>query len=124
MRAAAALVAFFAAGAAAAGPLELPGNYGTPAGCRYLVEYDYGDDSAMSLTSEGIEAFATGCEFLSALPARDGSSVVTALCSHEGEEYRTIDMLRVARAHERDAYDIFHSNGDLWATLPSCEARQ
>lgn len=112
--------AMLAAGVAIAGPLELAGNYGTPAGCKYLADGDYGDDSAVTLTSEAYDTFATGCEFLQVLRARDGSNVATMLCSHEGETYRTVEFMHIVKADGVDAYDLFSETGSEMGRLERC----
>lgn len=112
--------AMLAAGAAAAGPLELPGNYGTPAGCKYLADGEYGDDSAVFLTSDAYETFATGCEFLQVLRAKDGSNVATMLCSHEGETFRSVEFMHIVKAGEGDAYDLFSETGMEMGRVERC----
>jgi hypothetical protein len=119
-----ALTAMLVAGSTAlAGPLELPGPYGSAAGCKYLADGEFGDESLVTLTSEGFGTYATECEFLQALSARDGSRVVTMLCSHEGEVYRTIESMLVVKAAKGDAIDLFTASGDLSNTVTRCRPR-
>jgi hypothetical protein len=124
MRAPAAFMGMVAATSVAlAGPLDLPGPYGSPPGCKYLADGDFGDESIVTLTSEGFATYATDCEFLQSLAARDGSRVVTMLCSHEGEVYRTIESMLVVKAAKGDAIDLFTAAGDLSNTVARCRPR-
>jgi hypothetical protein len=111
------------AGTAAAASLDIEGTYGSPAGCKYAADGVYGDEEVSILDAEHYENFVTWCEFVQVIPVRDGSSVVTMLCGHEGEEYQTIDMVRIARSAEGDGYTIFHANGDAWDSVALCRPK-
>ena len=56
------------------------------------------------------------------LPASDGSRIVTMLCQQE-LDVQTIEMVRVVKAADRDAYGIFTAKGDRWAELDACEPK-
>lgn len=106
---------------ALAGVLDIPGTYGNAAGCAYAKDGSYDDDTLLMLSPDEYSAYATGCEFLQALKAKDGSFVITMLCSHEGETYRTVDFMRVQSSPDiGDSYDMFHGNGEPMATLGRC----
>ena len=120
MRIAVTILATLMSGAVSAATLDLTGTYGSPAGCKYAADGEYGDDSVSVLDAEHYENFVTWCEFVQVAKARDGSSVVTMLCGHEGEDYQTIDTVRIAKATEADAYRIFLHSGELWAEVSRC----
>ena len=100
--------------------LDIDGTYGTPAGCKYAADNIYGDESVSVLDAEHYENFVTYCEFVQVLPARDGSKIVTLLCGHEGDAAQTIDFIRIVKKPEGDAYDLFHSSGELWDSVARC----
>lgn len=120
MRIAAALFAILTSGAASAATLDIAGTYGAPAGCKYAADGIYGDEEVSILDAEHYENFVTWCEFVQVLKARDGSSIVTLLCGHEGDEMQTIEMIRVVKAADRDGYNMFHSSGEPWDSVALC----
>lgn len=106
---------------ALAGVLDIPATYGNAAGCAFAKDGSFDDDTLLMLSPDEYSAYATGCEFLQALKAKDGSFVITMLCSHEGETYRSVDFMRVLASPDvGDSYDMFASNGDHMATLGRC----
>ena len=115
------LFAILVSGAAGAASLDINGTYGTPAGCKYAADGIYGDEEVSILDAEHYENFVTYCEFVQVLRARDGSSIVTLLCGHEGDEAQTVDLVRIVKSSDADAYTIFHATGDPWATVARCE---
>jgi hypothetical protein len=117
--AAAALISGTAA--ASANVVDLPGMYGNKAGCNWHYNADRDDDSLVALSVEGFERFATGCEFVSAAKALDGSQVATMLCSHEGETFRSIEFLLIVKAGEGDAYELYSESGEQIAVVDRCE---
>ncbi|MGE0503085.1 MAG: hypothetical protein AB7I79_19665 [Rhizobiaceae bacterium] len=110
------------AGGSAAASLDIEGTYGSPAGCKYAADSVYGDETVTVLDAEHYENFVTYCEFVQILPARDGSHIVTMLCGHEGDEAQTIEQVRIAKAAEGDAYNLFHASGEPWDSVTRCEA--
>ncbi len=124
MRAVSVVAALFASvGVAAGATLDLPGDYGSPEGCRYLKDQTLWEEAVTVLTPAYYKDFVTWCEYVQVLPASDGSSIVTMLCGHEGEGEQTIDLVRIAKADNADAYRIFHATGGLWAELAACERK-
>ena len=109
------------AGIASANVVDLPGMYGNEAGCNWLYNADRDDDSLMALNGEGFERFATGCEFVHAAQSTAGHHVVTMLCSHEGETFKSIDFMRIVKADGRDAYDLYSQAGEAIATVERCQ---
>lgn len=73
------------AGAAAAGStLALDGSWGNAAGCRYALTQDNSDDSYLLLTADGIQTYATLCDWVQVFPGK-GGQVAIGLCGYEGE---------------------------------------
>lgn len=124
MRAAAVFVTLLAsAGVATGATLDLPGNYGSPQGCKYLQDQSLWEEGVTVLTPTHYQDFVTWCDYVQVLQANDGSRIVTMLCGHEGEEEQTIDVVRVTKVDGRDAYGIFHATGGRWAELAACTPR-
>ena len=108
------------AGVAASATLDLPGDYGTAEGCRYLKDPTRWEEAVTVLTPSQYKDFVTACEYVQVLPAGDGSRIVTLLCQQE-LDVTTIDIWRVVKAPDRDAYSIFSAAGDrLVAELRPC----
>ena len=123
IRAGAAFAALLAsAGVAASATLDLGGDYGSPEGCEYLKDPTMWQEALTVLTPTKYKDFVTECEYVQVLPASDGSRIVTMLCQQE-LDVQTIEMVRVVKAADRDAYGIFTAKGDRWAELDACEAK-
>ena len=123
IRAGAAFAALLAsAGVAASATLDLGGDYGSPEGCAYLKEPALWQEAVSVLTPTQYKDFVTSCEYVQVLPASDGSRIVTMLCQQE-LDVQTIEMVRVVKAADRDAYGIFTAQGDRWAELDACEPK-
>ncbi len=106
---------------AVAGQINIPYNYGNPAGCENLATGAYDDDTMFYLTPTEISSYVTGCEILQALRPKNDSYVVTTICGHEGEETQTIEMFRIQKVTDgADAYEIYDDAGDLWQRVEPC----
>ena len=109
------------AGVAASVTLDLPGDYGSPAGCRYLKDRTQWEEGVTALTPTEYKDFVTACEFIQVLPASDGSRIVTLLCQQE-LEVMTIELWRVVKTPDRDTYSIYNHAGDrLVSELTACQ---
>jgi len=112
----------FAPSMALAGVLDIPGTYGNAAGCAFAASGAYDDDTLLMLSPDEYSAYARGCEFLQALKARDGSFVITMLCSHEGETFRTVEFMRVQQSPDvGDSYDLYSAAGDHLGIVGRCK---
>jgi hypothetical protein len=121
MRLALTAIAFLAAGAVQAATLDIAGDYGTPAGCKYLKDHTQWEEGVTTLTPNEYKDFVTICEYLQVLPAGDGSRIVTLLCQQELDVV-TIDIWRVVQVPDHDAYSIYNQAGDrLVGELARCE---
>jgi hypothetical protein len=101
--------------------LSIEGVWGNPNGCKYARDGLYENDDMMVLKPDGIESYATLCEWLQVLTAKNGTQVVTGLCGHEGEGYQTVESFIV----EKDQADpalvrIRQSTGDVWGEVRKC----
>lgn len=72
---------------ASADMLPIDGKYGNSEGCAFDPEQGSTSDSKIIVTPQNVEFHESGCDFLQVLTASYGRSVVTALCSGEGEEW-------------------------------------
>ncbi len=72
---------------ALADQLPIDGNYGNVEGCKALADPTSIADSKITVTAQKVEFLESGCDFLQVLTGSYGRSVVTALCSGEGEEW-------------------------------------
>lgn len=109
-------------GVAIAGVLDITGKYGNEAGCRYAATQDYTDDTLLLISPDEYMTYTTGCEFLQALKAKDGSSVMTMLCSHEGETFQSVEFMRIQKSPDvGDSYDLFEANGDPIGIVGRCK---
>ena len=79
-------VGFFAI-PASADMLAIDGKYGNIEGCAYDPEQASMSDSKIIVTPQNVEFHESGCDFLQVLTASYGRSVVTALCSGEGDDW-------------------------------------
>ncbi|QPC88258.1 hypothetical protein GA830_16965 [Mesorhizobium sp. NBSH29] len=106
---------------ASAQPLMLDGVWGNEAGCVFARGGNRSDDSRVVLKAGGFETYATLCEWVQVANAPDGTQVVTGLCAHEGEDFRTADVYIV----ERDVADpstvrIRSRSGELLGEVHKC----
>lgn len=100
----AAVLAGCLAGTAMADQLPIDGKYGNPDGCTYDPEKASASDSKIIVTPQNVELHESGCDFLQVLTGSFGRSVVTALCSGEGEEWVSIYLV----APDADQPDTLH----------------
>jgi hypothetical protein len=108
-------------GNAVAGVLDIQGNYGNPAGCKFAASNDIDSDDLLLLTPDEVSTYATGCRFVQAVPAGDKTTVVTVICGHEGEDTQTVELMRIEKdADGVDAYTIFSADGGSWGRAPRC----
>lgn len=102
--------------------LDITGKYGNEAGCRYAATNDYTDDTLLLLSPDEYMSYVTLCEFLQALPVRDGSTVMTMLCAHEGETLQSVEFMRIQKSTDvGDSYDLFSATGDHIGIVGRCK---
>lgn len=109
------------AGAACAGGLVISGTYGNAAGCKYAASHELDGDDLLVLTSQGISSYASHCAFVQVLLHGDKSIVATVLCDNEGEEIRTVGLMRLEKGTDDvDTYDIYDADGSNWGKVGKC----
>ena len=120
MRAVSAFAALLAsAGVAASATLDLGGDYGSPEGCEYLKDPTMWQEALTVLTPTKYKDFVTECEYVQVLPASDGSRIVTMLCQQE-LDVQTVEIVRVVKTPNGDAYRLFNAEGGRLAELSAC----
>jgi hypothetical protein len=106
---------------AAAQPLTLDGVWGNEAGCRFAKEGTSEDDSFVVLKTDGVETYATACEWVQIATAKDGAQVATGLCSYEGEEGRGVESFVIAPdLSDATLLRIWAANGEPWGEVRKC----
>ncbi|CAN7170072.1 hypothetical protein [Aminobacter aminovorans] len=106
---------------AAAETIDLDGNYGNAAGCNYAVTDNATSDDLLLLTPRGVSTYVTECEFVTQSISADGSRVLSATCTHEGETETTVRTIRIEKAPDQvDAYLIFDEDGTMWGKVGQC----
>lgn len=102
-------------------PLTLDGVWGNEAGCIFAKEGTSEDDGFVVLKADGIETYATACEWVQVASAKDGTQVATGLCSYEGEEGRGVESF-VVTPDLSDAMllRIYAANGEPWGEVRKC----
>ncbi|BCH24041.1 hypothetical protein MesoLjLc_37080 [Mesorhizobium sp. L-8-10] len=95
--------------------------YGNENGCKVGRGEQVDTDDFLLLRPDGIDAYASSCEFVQSLPAKDGSRVLTGLCDEEGHEGKVVRMLSVGpSADDPSALTISDGNGGLWGEVKPC----
>jgi len=74
-------------GPASADMLPIDGKYGNSEGCAFDPEQASMSDSKIIVSPQKVEFHESGCDLLQVLTASYNRSVVTTLCSGEGEEW-------------------------------------
>lgn len=103
-----------------AAEIDIGGNYGNEAGCKYLATNNYEGDDLVVLTPREVQTYATLCSFVTATTIDNGTIVTTVICGHEGEETQTLEMMRFTKHAEADRWGIFDQNGTSWGEVPRC----
>jgi hypothetical protein len=102
-------------------PLTLDGVWGNEAGCGFAKEGTSEDDSFVVLKADGVETYATACEWVQVATARDGAQVATGLCSYEGEEGRGVELFVIAPdLSDATLLRIYAANGEPWGEVRKC----
>jgi hypothetical protein len=105
----------------AAQSLDIAGPYGNADGCKFAKDGILDDDELLLLKPDGLESYATACEFVQVLPAKDGTKVVTGLCHSEGEEGVGVHSFAIRKSQkDREAFAVYDSDGSLWGELRPC----
>lgn len=82
-----AVIASLLSGPTLADQLPMEGKYGNADGCAFVADENVNSDSRIIVTGQSVEFHESSCDFLQVLSGSYGRSVVTALCSGEGEDW-------------------------------------
>ncbi|MGO4831308.1 hypothetical protein AB4144_03270 [Rhizobiaceae sp. 2RAB30] len=116
------LFAGLATGPAAAQGLDLiKAPYGNENGCKVGRGERVDGDDFLLLRPDGIDSYASSCEFVQSLAAKDGSRVMTGLCDEEGQEGKTVRMLSVRPGvGDASVIAVYGEDGGLWGEVKPC----
>jgi len=119
------LVAFaltLSASTAWAQAIDLSKPYGTTVGCQNRSGPPSTSDDMLLLTSDSMVMSTSTCSFVQKMTAPDGVIVVTALCTLEGEEGRSVSMFSIVKSKSNAAnlmiYDEYGAAFDEVAPCP------
>ena len=116
------LLAGSVGGSAVAAELDIPGNYGDEAGCRFAKTNNYSEEDILLLTRQYVATQVTHCSFVQFFPAEADSQVAIVTCGHEGDEAITLGLMRVQKAPDGvDAYRVFDQDGSMWGEVRRCQ---
>ena len=116
-----AMVAAFATAPAYSAELDIPGNYGDEAGCRFAKTNDYSEAEILLLTRQYVTTQVTQCSFVQIFPAEADSQVAIVTCGHEGDEATTLGLIRIQKSPDgMDAYLIFDEDRGTWGRVGRC----
>jgi len=106
---------------AVAAELDISGNYGDEAGCRFARTNHYSEEDMLLLTRQYVTTQVTQCSFVQIFPAEADSQVAIVTCGHEGDEATTLGLMRVQKASDGvDAYLVFDQDGGMWGKAGRC----
>jgi hypothetical protein len=75
----------------------------------------------MLLQPDRVESYATACDFVEVLTAKDGSKVVTGICGYEGEDGLGTQSFVVSKSRTDPArLVIYNSDGSVFGEVASC----
>jgi hypothetical protein len=115
------LLGLLAGAPAVAQGLELTGVYGNDTGCAVNRGETVTSDDELLLKPDGFSSYATACEFVQMVSAKDGTKVVTGLCDHEGELGRTVQMLSISKSNQDPAALFIHdAEGEFRGEVRKC----
>jgi hypothetical protein len=100
---------------------DIVGVYGNETGCAAAGGEEVTSDDLLMLKADGVSFYASACEFVQVLLAKDGTKVVTGLCEHEGELGRTVRMLSISKSTQDPAVLFIHdAEGEFLGEVRKC----
>ena len=104
-----------------AAELDISGNYGDEAGCRFARTNHYSEEDMLLLTRQYVTTQVTQCSFVQIFPAEADSQVAIVTCGHEGDEATTLGLMRVQKSPDGvDAFLVFDQDGGMWGKAGRC----
>lgn len=101
--------------------LVIDGKYGNEAGCAFNTDQASMSDTKIIVTPQNVEFHESGCDFLQVLTASYNRSVVTALCSGEGEEWISTYLVRPSYDDPAALYFKTQGGNEFEFTVSKCE---
>lgn len=119
---AAAVAALLSTGVASAQTLDIAGTYGNELGCKVAKGQAQPAEEALLVKPDRFEASGSACDFVQVIKAKDGTSVVTALCDLEGEEGRSVSLFSIAKSKsDPNSLVIRDEYGASWDEVKPCQ---
>jgi hypothetical protein len=101
--------------------LDISGPYGNVTGCKFAKGGVRDSEEMLLLTRDRVESYATGCDFVEVLTAKDGSKVVTGICGYEGEDGIGTQSFVVVKSRTDPAgLTIYNSDGSVFGEVSPC----
>lgn len=109
------------AGSAFAQAIDLSKPYGNTLGCTNRDKVQGGEEESVYITQNALVTAGTACNFVQTLTAVDGTLVITALCSIEGEEGRSINQISVTKSKTNAAgLAVYDEYGAILSEVTPC----
>ena len=106
---------------AVAQAIDLSKPMGNATGCVKKDQRGSDEDDNFYLTQTSLDTARSTCSFIQTLTAPDGTLVITALCTIEGEEGRSINPISITRsAGNPAALRVFDEYGALLDEVTPC----
>ena len=108
--------------AAFAQAIDLTKPFGNVLGCTNRDKQVAGDDQdSVYITQNALVTAGTACNFVQTLTGADGTLVITALCTIEGEEGRSINQISVVKSKSNAAgLAVYDEYGALLSEVTPC----
>jgi hypothetical protein len=101
--------------------LDISAPYGNAAGCEFAKAGLRVNEEMLLLKPDRVESYATGCDFVEVLTAKDGSKVVTGICGYEGDDGIGTQSFVVSRSRTDSAgLVIYNSDGSVFGEVAPC----
>jgi hypothetical protein len=118
-----AIAAVLLPAAAVAQTLDISGPYGNASGCRAVAGVQQSAEDMLVMRADRIEYGDSACDFVQVVKAKNGVSVVTALCDLDGEEGRSVSFFSITPSPTAVATFIIRDEyGAAWDEVRDCAA--
>lgn len=115
------LAILLAGGTAFAQAIDLSKPHGNTLGCTNRDKAQGGEEESVYITQNALVTAGTACNFVQTLTAVDGTLVITALCSIEGEEGRSINQISVTKSKTNAAgLAVYDEYGAILSEVAPC----
>ena len=115
------LAILLAGGTAFAQAIDLSKPHGNTLGCTNRDKVQGGEEESVYITQNALVTAGTACNFVQTLTAVDGTLVITALCSIEGEEGRSINQISVTKSKTNAAgLAVYDEYGAILSEVAPC----